>query len=104
MGEFCRPPFPFQEIPPYLKMAYDALRPAPDDVGQRLPAVVLREGYRNALRFTMEQLPFCSSEDLEWVFGGTALSLWRSPEPNLVDLRTVSIRKFFEGPRRTDRN
>jgi L-fuconolactonase len=77
MGEFCQPPFPYQEIPPYLKMAYDAFGPRRMMWGSDYPRVVLREGYRNALRFTMEQLPFCSSEDLEWVFGGTALSLWR---------------------------
>ena len=26
MGEFCNPPFPYQDIPPYLKMAYDAIQ------------------------------------------------------------------------------
>ena len=47
--------------------------------GSDYPPVSLREGYRNALRFPMEHMPFCSREDLEWIFGKTALSLWKFP-------------------------
>ena len=76
MGEFCDPPFPYQDIPPYLKMAYDTFGAQRMTWGSDYPPVLMREGYRNALHFTMEQLPFCSKEELEWVFGKTALSLW----------------------------
>ena len=47
--------------------------------GSDWPRVILREGYRNALRFTMEKMPYCSQEDLEWIFGKTALSIWKFP-------------------------
>jgi L-fuconolactonase len=77
MGEICSPPFPYKEIPPYVKMAYDAFGPQRMMWGSDYPRVVLREGYRNALRFTMEQMAFCSHEDLEWIFGKTALSVWK---------------------------
>ncbi|HEU0022950.1 MAG TPA: amidohydrolase family protein [Dehalococcoidia bacterium] len=76
MGEFCDPPFPYKVIPPYLKMAYDAFGAQRLVWGSDYPPVVMREGYRNSLQFTLEQLPFCSQEELEWVFGKTALSLW----------------------------
>ena len=76
MGEFCDPPFPYQDIPPYLKMAYDAFGAQRMAWGSDYPPVLMREGYRNSLQFTMEQMPFCSKEELEWVFGKTALSLW----------------------------
>ena len=76
MGEFCDPPFPYQDIPPYLKMAYDAFGAQRMAWGSDYPPVLMREGYRNALQFTMEQMPFCSKEELEWIFGKTALSVW----------------------------
>jgi L-fuconolactonase len=77
MGEFCDPPFPYRDIPPYLKMAYDAFGARRMVWGSDYPPVVMREGYRNALRFTLQQLRFCSQEELEWIFGQTALSLWK---------------------------
>ncbi len=79
MGEICAPPFPYAEIPPFVKMAYDAFGPQRMMWGSDFPPVSLREGYRNALRFTMEQMPFCSDEDLEWIFGRTALSVYKFP-------------------------
>ena len=47
--------------------------------GTDFPPVGLRERYRNALRFTMEHMPFCGDEDLEWIFGRTARSVYKSP-------------------------
>jgi L-fuconolactonase len=79
MGEFCPPPFPYRDIAPYVQMAYDAFGSQRMMWGSDYPRVALREGYRNALQFTMEQMPFCRREDLEWIFGKTALSLWRFP-------------------------
>ena len=81
MGEFCDPPFPYREIPPYLKMAYDAFGPRRMMWGSDYPRVIMREGYRNSLQFTMEQLSFCNAEDREWVLGKTALSLWNFESP-----------------------
>lgn len=77
MGEICPPPFPYPEIPPFVQMAYHAFGPRRMMWGSDFPPVSLREGYRNALRFTMEQMPFCGEEDLEWIFGGTALSVYK---------------------------
>ena len=77
MGEFCDPPFPYKEVPPYVKMAYDAFGAQRMMWGSDYPRVVLREGYRNSLQYTIEQMSFCSKEDLEWMFGKTALSLWK---------------------------
>ena len=38
MGEICPPPFPYQEIPPIVDLAYDAFGPQRMMVGERLPA------------------------------------------------------------------
>jgi L-fuconolactonase len=81
MGEFCDPPFPYQQVPPYLKMAYDAFGPRRMMWGSDYPRVLLREGYRNSLAFTMEQMSFCNREDLEWAFGKTARSVWETLQP-----------------------
>jgi L-fuconolactonase len=77
MGEICPPPFPYHDIPPFVDLAYDAFGSQRMMWGSDYPPVSLREGYRNALRFPMEHMPFCSQEDKEWIFGKTALSLWK---------------------------
>ena len=79
MGEICPPPFPYPEIPPFVEMAYHAFGSRRMMWGSDFPPVSLREGYRNALRFTMEQMPYCNDEDLEWIFGNTALSVYKFP-------------------------
>jgi len=79
MGEICAAPFPYTNIPPYVEMAYQTFGPQRMIWGSDWPRVILREGYRNSLRFTMEQMPYCSQEDLEWIFGKTALSIWKFP-------------------------
>ncbi len=76
MSEICSTPFPFTGIPPYIKMAFDAFGPRRMMWGSDWPLVVRDESYRNALRFTMEQMTFCSRDDLDWIFGNTALTIW----------------------------
>ena len=82
-GEFCpllfpiRYPFPFEDVPPLIEMAIDAFGPTRLMWGSDFPPVASREGYRNCLRFPMERVPFRSESDKEWVFGKTALSLWK---------------------------
>ena len=78
-GEICPPPFPYKDIPPYVEMAYDSFGPQRMMWGSDFPPVSLREGYHNSLRFTGEQMPFCSQEDLEWIFGKAAASVWKFP-------------------------
>ena len=86
LGEICsrpmpfRQPFPFESIPPLIEMAIDAFGPSRLMWGSDFPPVASREGYRNALRFPMEHVPFRSETDKEWIFGKTAMSLWKFGE------------------------
>jgi L-fuconolactonase len=83
LGEICHRPIPFPEpmrftnIPPFMEMAYDAFGPSRVMWGSDFPPVAGREGYRNALHWTMEHIPFRSEADKEWIFGKTALSLFK---------------------------
>jgi predicted TIM-barrel fold metal-dependent hydrolase len=45
--------------------------------GSDFPPVAGREGYHNALYGTMEHLNCRSDDDKEWIFGKTALSLFK---------------------------
>ncbi len=83
LGEFCRralpvtEPFPFERpIPPLLDQACDAFGPTRVMWGSDYPPVSGREGYRLALRLTMEQLATRSEADRAAIFGGTALAVF----------------------------
>ena len=77
MGEISDPPFPYQNTPPYVRMAYDAFGPDRMIWGSDWPRVTNREGYRNSLRYTIEQMEtWCPREDVTRIFGLTALKLW----------------------------
>ena len=77
MGEISDPPFPYRNTPPYVRMAYDAFGPDRMIWGSDWPRVTNREGYRNSLRYTWEQMEsWCPRADLDRIFGGTARSLW----------------------------
>ena len=86
LGEICPRPMPFPQpmrfpnVPPFMKMAYDAFGPSRLMWGSDFPPVAGREGYRNALGWTMEHLTFCSADDKAWVFGKTATSLFKFAE------------------------
>jgi L-fuconolactonase len=94
LGEICHRPVPFPQpmkfaaIPPFLGMAYEAFGAKRMMWGSDFPPVASREGYGNALRWTMEQFPFRSEDDRDWAFGKTALSLFRfgakAPPPPLT--------------------
>jgi len=45
--------------------------------GSDYPPVSRREGYDNSLKVPMDYLSGLSSEDREWIFGKTALKIWR---------------------------
>lgn len=83
LGELCpRPmpmihPNPFPRVPPLIEMAIDAFGAKRLMWGSDFPPVANREGYRNALRFPMELIPFKSPADKEWVFGNTAASMFK---------------------------
>ena len=77
MGEISEPPFPYRNTPPYVRMAYDAFGPERMIWGSDWPRVTNREGYRNSLRYTIEQMEtWCPRAGLENIFGATALRLW----------------------------
>ena len=75
-GEICVPPFPFKNIPPFMEMALEAFGPRRLMWGSDWPPVVMREGYCNALQSTFRNFP-AKDKDKEWVFGKTALSLFK---------------------------
>ena len=83
LGEICPRPMPFpqpmrfENVPPFMEMAYDAFGADRIMWGSDFPPVAGREGYRNALQWPMEHIPFRNDADREWVFGRTALSLFR---------------------------
>jgi len=83
LGEICHRPVPFpvpmrfQHIPPFMEMAYEAFGASRIMWGSDFPPVAGREGYRNALQWTMAHIPWRSDADRESVFGKTALSLFK---------------------------
>ena len=84
LGEFSeralpvREPFPFVEpIAPLLDLAYEAFGAARIMWGSDYPPVSMREGYGNALRFTMERLADKSEDERALMFGGVAARLFR---------------------------
>jgi L-fuconolactonase len=83
LGEICPRPMPFpqpmrfENIPPFMEMAYEAFGASRIMWGSDFPPVAGREGYRNALQWPMEHIPFRSEADKEWIFGRTALSLFK---------------------------
>jgi predicted TIM-barrel fold metal-dependent hydrolase len=86
LGEFCdRPapgvPFPFENMPPFVRLAYNAFGPSRMMWGSNYPACYSHEGYGNTLHYLDRYLTiFCSAEDKEWIFGKTALSLFKFHE------------------------
>jgi len=85
LGEICRRPFPFRDpfyavegVPPFVKMVYEAFGPARMMWGSNYPPSSHLEGYRNTLRHLDEHLDtFCSKEEKQWIFGKTALTLFK---------------------------
>jgi L-fuconolactonase len=83
LSEFCKravpvaEPFPFvKPIPPVLDMIYDSFGPHRMMWGSDYPPVAGREGYKNSLRYTMDQLMMKTDEDRAWIFGRTAAKVF----------------------------
>ncbi len=68
---------PFDKPPHVVHMAYEAFGRQRMMWGSNFPPCAKKEGYTNTLRFPMERTPFFSEEDKEWIFGKTALSVWK---------------------------
>jgi len=84
LGEFAqralpvREPFPFVEpIPPLLTLAYEAFGASRMMWGSDYPPVSMREGYANALRFTLERFADKPEDERASIFGGVAGRLFR---------------------------
>jgi len=84
LGEFChrrlpvQGPFPFDDpIPPLFEMAYERFGPRRMMWGSDYPPVSAREGYRNALRLTLDRFASVSAADRELIFAKVALSVFR---------------------------
>ncbi len=76
-GEICPVPLPFDPIPPLADMTIEAFGPQRVMWGSDYPPVSRREGYDNSLKVPMDYLSGLSEEDREWIFGKTALKIWR---------------------------
>ncbi|MCZ6676149.1 MAG: amidohydrolase family protein [Candidatus Poribacteria bacterium] len=76
-GEFCKLPYPFEHVPPLARMVVDAFGPQRVMWGSDYPPVSSREGYDSSLKFPMEYFSDLSQTDREWIFGRTALSVWK---------------------------
>ncbi|MCE2431740.1 MAG: amidohydrolase [Candidatus Latescibacteria bacterium] len=76
-GEICPVPLPFDPIPPLADMTIEAFGPQRVMWGSDYPPVSRREGYDNSLKVPMDYLSDLSEEDREWIFGKTALKIWR---------------------------
>jgi L-fuconolactonase len=68
---------PFDTPPRVVRMAYEAFGRQRMMWGSDFPPCAAREGYTNALRLPLERTPFFSEEDREWIFGRTALAVWK---------------------------
>ena len=85
LGEICKRPFPFHDpfytvegVPPFVKMAFEAFGPSRMMWGSNYPPSGHVEGYRNTLHYLDEHLDtFCSKEDKQWIFGKTALTIFK---------------------------
>ena len=84
VGEIAPRPYPFLEpfpfvgqVPPLMRLAYEAFGPERMMWGSDFPPVSGREGYGNALRFTLDQFADRSDAARALIFGGTALRVFR---------------------------
>ncbi|MFT5089181.1 MAG: L-fuconolactonase [Candidatus Latescibacterota bacterium] len=79
-GEFCSLPFPFAHVPPLAEMAIEAFGPERVMWGSDYPPVSSREGYAHSLHFPQEYLAALSESERAWIFGESALKIWRFPQ------------------------
>ena len=76
-GEFCALPHPLSDVPPLAEMAIEAFGPSRVMWGSDWPPVSSREGYDHSLNFPMQYLSSFSDDERAWIFGETALEVWR---------------------------
>jgi L-fuconolactonase len=81
-GEFLSRPKPmrnpaFDNPPTQFKMVYEAFGPQHMMWGSDFPPSAGREGYANTLHYPMEKVSYFTKEDKEWIFGKTAISVFK---------------------------
>ncbi len=76
-GEFCHLPHPFAHVPPLARMAVEAFSPQRVMWGSDYPPVSSREGYNSSLQFPVDYFSDLSADEREWIFGRTALSVFK---------------------------
>ena len=82
LGEFSKRPkvlhqsFKFEEIPPFIEMAYEKFSPDRMMWGSDFPPCAGREGYKNALHGVKNHEIFNSIDDQNKVMGQTAAKVW----------------------------
>lgn len=76
-GEFCALPFPFAHVPTLAEMAIEAFGPERVMWGSDYPPVSTREGYAHSLQFPRDYLSAFSEDERAWIFGKSALAIWR---------------------------
>jgi L-fuconolactonase len=81
-GELLSRPKPmrnptFDDPPILFKSVYDAFGPQRMMWGSDFPPSAEREGYSNTLRYPIEKVSYFTKEDKEWIFGKTALSVFK---------------------------
>jgi L-fuconolactonase len=81
-GDLLPRPFPsklpvFNGPPAAIKTVYDAFGCHRIMWASDFPPCMVKEGYANALYFPLETVPFFTEDDKDWIFGKTALSVWK---------------------------
>ncbi|MCL2669380.1 MAG: amidohydrolase [Syntrophaceae bacterium] len=73
-----RQPMPFENIPPFAQMAFEAFGPQRMMWGSNFPVCSAQEGYVNCFQFLRDHMTFAGADGQEWIFGKTALSVYFS--------------------------
>ena len=79
--------FPYADVTPFIKLAWEAFGSRRMLWGTDFPNVLSRCGYPAALDHVRDELPFLSDDDKEWILGKTAASIWDLPDGKAPRLR-----------------
>lgn len=72
--------YPLSDTHDTYKRIYDAFGPQRLMWGTDFPHIFRNIGYENGLTLFRDHLPFLNVDDKEWLFGKTALSIWKFGE------------------------
>lgn len=69
--------YPHRDTWPFMQAIYEHFGPRRMLWGSDFPYITAHCGYAKALALIRDELPFLTSEDKQWILGGTASTLWR---------------------------